>query len=166
MYGQGKRKHQLQRDYEQLKDWKTKLETYQEHLEIMGNYKNSIAVSGSHGKSTTTSMISKILMHSDKDATILLGGELEEMKGNVRVGSEEYLVTEACEYKGNIRYYYPQTLIVLNIDEDHLDYYKDLEDIVNTFKEYLSNQRFVRIDSRDIMEVAIKNDENSFEILF
>lgn len=83
----------------------------------MRNYKNSIAVSGSHGKSTTTSMISKILMHSDKDATILLGGELDEMKGNVRVGSEEYLVTEACEYKGNIRYYYPQTLIVLNIDE-------------------------------------------------
>ncbi|WP_276861808.1 UDP-N-acetylmuramate--L-alanine ligase [Anaerococcus tetradius] len=122
---------------------------------LMRNYKNSIAVSGSHGKSTTTSMISRILMHSDKDATILLGGELEEMKGNVRVGSEEYLVTEACEYKGNIRYYYPQTLIVLNIDEDHLDYYKDLEDIVNTFKEYLSNQ------DENSMTITNLNEDNN-----
>lgn len=122
---------------------------------LMRNYKNSIAVSGSHGKSTTTSMISKILMHSDKDATILLGGELDEMKGNVRVGSEEYLVTEACEYKGNIRYYYPQTLIVLNIDEDHLDYYKDLDDIVDTFRQYLSNQ------DENSMTITNLNEENN-----
>lgn len=122
---------------------------------LMRNYKNSIAVSGSHGKSTTTSMISKILMHSDVDATILLGGELDEMKGNVRVGSEDYLVTEACEYKGNIRYYYPQTLIVLNIDEDHLDYYKDLNDIVNTFKEYLSNQ------DENSLTITNLNEENN-----
>lgn len=122
---------------------------------LMRNYKNSIAVSGSHGKSTTTSMISKILMHSDVDATILLGGELDEMKGNVRVGSEDYLVTEACEYKGNIRYYYPQTVIVLNIDEDHLDYYKDLNDIVNTFKEYLSNQ------DENSLTITNLNEENN-----
>lgn len=107
---------------------------------LMRNYENSIAVSGSHGKSTATSMISKILLNSKEDATILLGGELEEMKGNVHVGEQKYLVTEACEYKGNIRYYYPQTVIVLNIDEDHLDYYKNIEDIVDTFKCYLQNQ--------------------------
>lgn len=107
---------------------------------LMRNYENSIAVSGSHGKSTATSMISKILLNSKEDATILLGGELDEMKGNVHVGDQKYLVTEACEYKGNIRYYYPQTVIVLNIDEDHLDYYKNLDDIVDTFKYYLQNQ--------------------------
>lgn len=107
---------------------------------LMRNYKNSIAVSGSHGKSTTTSMISKILLHSDENPTILLGGKLDDMKGNVKVGSEDYLVTEACEYKGNIRYYFPQTVIVLNINEDHLDYYKNIEDIVETFKDYLRNQ--------------------------
>lgn len=107
---------------------------------LMRNYENSIAVSGSHGKSTTTSMISKILLNSIEDATILLGGELDEMKGNVHVGDDKYLVTEACEYKGNIRYFYPQTVIVLNIDEDHLDYYKDIVDIVETFKAYLRNQ--------------------------
>lgn len=106
----------------------------------MRNYENSIAISGSHGKSTTTSMISKILLNSKENPTVLLGGELEDLEGNVHVGDEKFLVTEACEYKGNIRYYFPQTLIVLNIDQDHLDYYKNLDHIVDTFKEYLRNQ--------------------------
>ncbi|WP_099320669.1 UDP-N-acetylmuramate--L-alanine ligase [Anaerococcus sp. Marseille-P3625] len=107
---------------------------------LMRNYENSIAISGSHGKSTTTSMISKILLNSKENPTVLLGGELEDLEGNVHVGDEKFLVTEACEYKGNIRYYFPQTLIVLNIDQDHLDYYKNLDHIVDTFKEYLRNQ--------------------------
>lgn len=107
---------------------------------LMRNYENSIAISGSHGKSTTTSMISKILLNSKENPTVLLGGELEDLEGNVYVGDEKFLVTEACEYKGNIRYYFPQTLIVLNIDQDHLDYYKNLDHIVDTFKEYLKNQ--------------------------
>lgn len=126
---------------------------------LMKNYENSIAVSGSHGKSTTTSMISKILLNSKEDATILLGGELDEMKGNVHVGENKYLVTEACEYKGNIRYFFPQTVIVLNIDEDHLDYYKDLNNIVDTFKEYLQNQDE---NSKTIINL---NEENNKLIL-
>jgi len=126
---------------------------------LMRNYENSIAVSGSHGKSTTTSMISKILLNSKEDATILLGGELDEMKGNVHVGENKYLVTEACEYKGNIRYFFPQTVIVLNIDEDHLDYYKDLNNIVDTFKEYLQNQDE---NSKTIINL---NEENNKLIL-
>lgn len=107
---------------------------------LMRNYENSIAISGSHGKSTTTSIISKILLNSKENPTVLLGGELVDLEGNVHVGDEKFLVTEACEYKGNIRYYFPQTLIVLNIDQDHLDYYKNLDHIVDTFKEYLKNQ--------------------------
>lgn len=126
---------------------------------LMRNYENSIAVSGSHGKSTATSMISKILLNSKEEATILLGGELDEMDGNVHVGDQKYLVTEACEYKGNIRYYFPQTLIVLNIDEDHLDYYKDLNDIVETFKTYLRNQDE---NSKTILNL---NEENNKMIL-
>src|SRR5699024_3637892 len=122
---------------------------------LMRNYKNSIAISGSHGKSTATSMISKILLHSEENPTILLGGNLDDMEGNVKVGSEDFLVTEACEYKGNIRYYYPQTLIVLNIDEDHLDYYRDLDDIVDTFREYLSNQ------DENSMTITNLNEENN-----
>ena len=122
---------------------------------LMKNYKNSIAVSGSHGKSTTTSMISKILMNSTKNPTILLGGDLDEIEGNVHVGSKDILVTEACEYKGNIRYYYPSIGIILNIDEDHLDYYKDINDIVETFKSYLKNQ------SKDSKTILNLNEENN-----
>lgn len=122
---------------------------------LMRNYKHSIAVSGSHGKSTATSIISKILLNSDENASILLGGELDDMDGNVHVGDDKYLVTEACEYKGNIRYYYPQTVIILNIDEDHLDYYKDLDDIVETFKAYLRNQ------DKDSKTIVNLNEENN-----
>ena len=81
------------------------------------------------------------------------------MDGNVHVGDDKYLVTEACEYKGNIRYYYPQTVIILNIDEDHLDYYKDLDDIVETFKTYLRNQDE---NSKTILNL---NEENNRLIL-
>lgn len=125
---------------------------------LMRNYKNSIAISGSHGKSTTTSMISKILLATPYEPTILLGGELPEIEGNVYVGKRDYLVTEACEYKGNVRYYYPSTVIVLNIDKDHLDYYKDLDDIIETFKAYLRNQ------TKDSITIANLNEENNKKI--
>ena len=126
---------------------------------LMKNYKNSIAVSGSHGKSTATSMISKILMNSDKDPSILLGGELDEIDGNVHVGDKDFLVTEACEYKANIKYYYPSTVIILNIDEDHLDFYKDLGEIIETFKSYLRNQDS---NSKTILNL---NEENNKLVL-
>lgn len=126
---------------------------------LMRNYKNSIAVSGSHGKSTATSMISKILVNSTADPSILLGGNLDDIDGNVHIGSEDFLVTEACEYKGNIRYYYPSTVIILNIDEDHLDYYKDLDDIIETFKSYLRNQDE---NSKTIMNL---NEPNNLKIM-
>ncbi|MFL8952926.1 UDP-N-acetylmuramate--L-alanine ligase [Helcococcus kunzii] len=106
---------------------------------LMKNYKKSIAVSGSHGKSTTTAMIAKILINSANDASILLGGVLDEMEGNVKIGNSEILLSEACEFKGNILNYYPSTVIILNIDEDHLDYYKDLNHIVETFIGYMKN---------------------------
>ncbi len=106
---------------------------------LMRNYKHSIAISGSHGKSTTTSILSKILVNSPMDPTILLGGSLDEINGNVQIGQGEYLVTEACEFKANILYYYPSTVIILNIDEDHLDFYKSIDHIVDTFIGYMKN---------------------------
>lgn len=106
---------------------------------LMRNYDRSIAISGSHGKSTSTSMLSKILVDANADASILLGGMLDEIDGNVLVGKSDILLTEACEFKGNILYYYPSTVIILNIDEDHLDYYKDLNHIVETFIGYMKN---------------------------
>ncbi|MDO5717468.1 MAG: UDP-N-acetylmuramate--L-alanine ligase [Tissierellia bacterium] len=106
---------------------------------LMRNYKHSIAISGSHGKSTVTSMISTILVNSKYNPSILLGGDLDTIEGNVLVGDRDYLITEACEYKANILNYYPSTVIVLNISEDHLDYYKNLDHIVSTFIGYMKN---------------------------
>lgn len=106
---------------------------------LMRNYPRSIAVSGSHGKSTTTSIIADILILTDDAPTILLGGSLDEIGGNALSGDSDLFLAEACEYKGNIRYYYPNTAVILNIDEDHLDYYKNLENIVDAFERYMEN---------------------------
>lgn len=106
---------------------------------LMKNYVHSIAISGSHGKSTVTSMISKVMVDTEYDPTILLGGDLDEIKGNTLVGSREYLITEACEYKANILNFYPSTAIILNISLDHLDFFKDLNHIKNTFKGFIEN---------------------------
>lgn len=106
---------------------------------LMRNYKHAIAISGSHGKSTVTSMISSVMVNTKYKPTILLGGDLDEISGNTLVGSRDYLITEACEYKGNILNFFPSTAIVLNISPDHLDYFRDLDHIVDTFIGYMEN---------------------------
>lgn len=106
---------------------------------LMEQFKKSYAITGTHGKTTTTSMIATIFKHSDFKPTILLGGNLEEIGGNVLVGDSDVMLCEACEYKGNILKYNPTTAVVLNIDEDHLDYYKSLEHIEETFIEFIKN---------------------------
>lgn len=106
---------------------------------LMKNYKNSIAISGTHGKTTTTSMLSTIFNRSTFNPTILLGGQLEEIGGNIKLGSKEYMLTEACEYKGNILKYFPTMAVILNMDEDHLDYFTDMDHILNTFVQYGQN---------------------------
>ena len=119
---------------------------------LMKNYKNSIAISGTHGKTTTTSMLSTIFNRSVLNPTILLGGQLEEIGGNVRLGSKEYMLTEACEYKGNILKYFPTMAVILNMDEDHLDYFKDMDHILNTFIDYgknLSKDSYLIINADD-----------------
>lgn len=101
--------------------------------QIMRNYPCPIAVSGTHGKTTTTSMIADILMAADTDPTITVGGILETIGGNIRVGSSDYFVTEACEYTNSFLHFFPKISIILNVEEDHLDFFKDLEDIRNSF---------------------------------
>lgn len=120
---------------------------------LMPNYKNSIAVSGTHGKTTTTGMITTILNKSTLNPTILLGGVLDEINGNVKIGNKDCLLTEACEYKGNILKYNPTMAIILNMEEDHLDYFENIDHIVNTFAEYAENideDGFLIINSDDI----------------
>jgi len=106
---------------------------------LMKNYKYSIAVSGTHGKTTTTSMIATITNNGNLNPTVLLGGRLDEIGGNVKLGSKDYILTEACEYKANILKYFPTMAIILNIDEDHLDYFKNMNHIVDTFVKYGKN---------------------------
>ena len=103
---------------------------------LMKEYENSIAIAGTHGKTTTTSMISLILEHAAKDPTILVGGNLQEISGNVKVGHTGYFVTEACEYMDSFLNLSPKIEIILNIDSDHLDYFKDIEHIANSFDKF------------------------------
>ncbi len=102
--------------------------------QIMKNYGIPIAVSGTHGKTTTTSMIAQILLEADADPTISVGGILKSIHDNFRVGSSEYFVTEACEYTNSFLSLFPKISVILNIEEDHLDFFKDLEDIRRSFR--------------------------------
>jgi UDP-N-acetylmuramate--alanine ligase len=100
--------------------------------QIMKKYNYSINISGTHGKTTTSSIISKIMLEAKKNPTIHLGGELEGV-GNTYLGGTEFFITEACEYVNSFLKFHPFIGIILNIEEDHLDYFKDLDDIINSF---------------------------------
>lgn len=104
--------------------------------QMMKNYKTPIAVSGTHGKTTTTSMISQILLNADADPTLSIGGIYRPIGGNIRVGASELFVTEACEYTNSFLSFFPKIGIILNIEEDHLDFFKDLSDIRNSFRRF------------------------------
>lgn len=95
--------------------------------------KKSIIVGGAHGKTTTTSMIALVLENNKTDPTIIIGGELEDIGGNAKLGSGEYLVAEGDESDGSILKLNPYILVVTNIDNDHLDYYENIENIKSTF---------------------------------
>jgi len=101
--------------------------------EISKEYKTVIAVAGSHGKTTTTAMISKILIDAGVNPTVHIGGDYNFIGGNYCIGSKEYFVTEACEYKDNFLYLTPKISVILNIAPDHLDYFKTLENIKLSF---------------------------------
>ncbi len=104
--------------------------------QIMKNYELPVAVSGTHGKTTTTSMISEILLAADADPTLSIGGILKTIGGNIRIGHSEYFVTEACEYTNSFLSFFPKVGIILNVEEDHLDFFKDIEDIRSSFHRF------------------------------
>lgn len=106
--------------------------------QMMRNYKVPIAISGTHGKTTTTSMISQLLLSAGVDPTLSIGGIYKPIGGNIRVGSSEYFVTEACEYTNSFLSFYPKIGIILNIEEDHLDFFKDIHDIRSSFHKFAS----------------------------
>ena len=104
--------------------------------QIMKNYRLPIAVAGTHGKTTTTSMISHVLLEAEADPTISVGGILPAIHGNIRVGNSETFITEACEYTNSFLSFFPKISIILNIDADHLDFFKDLDDIRLSFRRF------------------------------
>ncbi|MDE7252616.1 MAG: UDP-N-acetylmuramate--L-alanine ligase [Acetatifactor sp.] len=104
--------------------------------QLMRNYRTSIAISGTHGKTTTTSMVSEILLQADLNPTLSIGGIYKSIGGNIRVGGSECFVTEACEYTNSFLSFFPTVGIILNIEEDHLDFFKDLADIRHSFHEF------------------------------
>lgn len=106
--------------------------------QIMKNYKNAIGISGTHGKTTTTSMLAHVFLAAGKDPTISVGGILDAIQGNIRIGHSENFITEACEYTNSFLEFCPTAEIILNIDADHLDFFKDIDDIRHSFQKYTS----------------------------
>ena len=126
---------------------------------IMKGHKYNVAVSGTHGKTTCTSMLSHVTLAADLDPTILVGGELDAIGGNFRIGNSEYFLTEACEYKRSFLKFFPYVGVILNIDADHLDCYKDIDDIADTF------EKFSKIIPNDGYLVGYGDDERVKNIM-
>ncbi len=116
-------------ELQKAKELKIPAFTYPEVLGLVSKDKYTIAVSGCHGKTTTTAMLGKIIMEAKKDPTIIVGSLLKDSKSNLVAGKSKYLICEACEYKEAFLNLSPKIIIINNIDNDHLDYYKNLKNI-------------------------------------
>ena len=104
--------------------------------QMMCNYQTPIAVSGTHGKTTTTSMVSEILLQAELDPTLSIGGILKTIGGNIRIGASEFFVTEACEYTNSFLSFFPKIAIILNVEEDHMDFFHDINEIRASFHNF------------------------------
>lgn len=120
---------------------------------IMKDYKNAISVAGTHGKTTATSMFAYILLAAQADPTVMVGGKLDGIDGNLRIGKSDYFITETCEYMRNFLKFFPKVAVILNVEEDHLDYYKDIDDIVDAFTSFCN-----LVPSDGIVVVNKEND--------
>ena len=120
--------------------------------ELMKEFKMPVSISGTHGKTTTTSMLSTVLLHAEEDPTILVGGELNSIGGNYHVGTDKYLIFEGCEYVDSFLKFNPYSAIILNIEEDHLDYFDGIEQIKESFNKFMRKipkEGFVVVNADD-----------------
>ena len=106
---------------------------------IMRDYPNALCISGTHGKTTTTSMCTHILMAAEMDPTVMIGGTLPLLHAGHRVGHGDTIVMESCEYCNSFLNFYPTIAVILDIEADHLDYFKDLEDVKHSFRAFASH---------------------------
>lgn len=121
-------------------------------------YRDTISISGTHGKTTTTSMISVCFLEAHKDPSIQVGAILKQINGNYRVGNSDYFILESCEYVESFLKFHPKTEIILNIDNDHLDYFKDMEHVKNAFV------KFVKLLPNDGLLILNADDSNSTDL--
>ncbi len=103
---------------------------------IMQAYQNAVCISGTHGKTTVTSMVTHILMEAEVDPTIMIGGYLPLLRAGHRVGKGDTIVLESCEYCDSFLNFFPTLAVILNIEADHLDYFKDLADVQKSFRQF------------------------------
>jgi len=120
------------------KELKIPLLTYPEALGTLFNEKYGIAICGTHGKSTVTSIVALVLADSGLDPSVVVGSKVPEFRGNLRIGNGKYFVIEACEYERAFLEYWPKIIILNNIELDHTDYYKDTEDYREAFLEFIT----------------------------
>ena len=125
----------------------------------MTNYKTAVNIAGTHGKTTTTSMLTEILMAGNCDPTISVGGILDSIGGNIRVGQSGIFVTEACEYTNSFLSFFPKISVILNMDADHLDFFKDIDDIRHSFRKFAellpeNGILIINSDIRDYREIC------------
>ena len=104
--------------------------------QVMTAYDEAINIAGTHGKTTTTSLISEVMLEAGMDPTISVGGILPAIGGNIRVGGEHYFVAEACEYTNSFLSFHPTAEVILNVEADHLDFFKDINDIRHSFRRF------------------------------
>ena len=126
--------------------------------EITKAYRNTISIAGTHGKSTTTSMVSLCFIEAAKDPSIQIGADLSQINGNYRVGKSDFFILESCEYYDSFLRFHPKAEIILNIDDDHLDYFKNLDNIKQAF------YNFVKLLPDDGILVYNADDPNSSQL--
>ena len=122
--------------------------------EITKLYKETICIAGTHGKTTTTSMIGCCFLADNLDPNIQVGAILKQLDSNYKIGNSDYFILEACEYVESFLKFYPKSAIILNIDNDHLDYFKNFDNIKNAFI------KFVKLLPNDGLLVVNADDEN------
>lgn len=103
---------------------------------VMRDYKNVVCVSGTHGKTSTTSMVTYITVENETDPTVMVGSHLDLIDGALRLGSKDIFIAESCEYCNSFLSFTPTIAVISNIEADHLDFFKDLDDILNSFKKF------------------------------
>lgn len=121
-------------------------------------FKETISISGTHGKTTTTSMLSVCFLEAHKDPSIQVGAILKQIDGNYRVGNSDYFILESCEYVESFLKFHPKTEIILNIDNDHLDYFKDLDHVKSSFV------KFVKLLPKNGLLILNADDSNSADL--